>query len=135
MAFVPGWQPRTDGPCCSVGGPRDANGSAPNGAGFIMKTDADRLDEVMRRGRRIYRPAFTVYYMKQTPAPRPRIMAGQKVDKRAAARNKIRRRIRVILQKNLSANTGVIIIARKPILDLSFQQIKSELGSILNQIK
>jgi len=100
-----------------------------------MKTATQLLDEVMRRGRRVFHPAFTVCYMRQPHTPKPRIVVGQKVDKRAVVRNKIRRRIRAVLQDKMSTGVGMVVITRKPILGLSYQQLRVALESILNQIK
>ena len=84
----------------------------------------------MRRGKRVYRPDFTVYYLKLSTSIKPRIVVGQKVDKRAVVRNKIKRRLRSILSQILPPHTGLVIIAKPSILGLSYQILKQKLTKI-----
>lgn len=85
----------------------------------------------MRRGKRVAGPDFTVYYLELSGAPRPRIVVSQKVDKRAVVRNKIRRRLRSILNQILPSSTGLVIIARPSIRHLSYQLLKQKLTKML----
>ena len=101
----------------------------------MAKPVVDPLDIVMRRGRRVHRPGFSVYWLPLTVPLAPRIVVGQKVDKRATVRNLIRRRIRSVLSQAHLRGVGLVVVGRKPILELTFQQLKADLGRILQQIK
>ncbi len=91
-------------------------------------------DRVMRRGIRINRRGFVFYYLKILHPPRPRIVVSQKIDKRATARNRLRRQIREIIRQVGPKNRAIAIITRKEILEMSFTEIKRTLTEILTRI-
>jgi ribonuclease P protein component len=99
-----------------------------------MNHTQDFLDQVMRRGRRISRPGFTIYYLPHRVAVRPRIVVSQKVDKRATVRNKIRRRIRAILRQAAPAGWAIIVITRPEIGRYDYPALRTALQNLLKQI-
>lgn len=96
---------------------------------------ADILDRVTRRGTKFSRRGFTLYYLKVLNPPRPRIVISQKIDKRAVVRNRLRRQIRSILSGADLNRRAIVVIVRKELLALSFQELKTEFGRVLNQIQ
>ncbi len=64
------------------------------------------------------------------------IIVSLKVDKKAVIRNKIKRRIRVILKENLEEikkGFDFLILTRPEIKKLNYQQIKEELFNLLRK--
>jgi len=100
----------------------------------MPKAAEDVLDRVTRRGTRLSRPGFTLYYLKLLSPPRPRIVISHKVDKRATVRNRLRRQISTLLRQAKLTNRAIVVIVRKELLALSFAELKSELGQALNRI-
>ena len=99
----------------SVGGQKAEKNWLANTPLLDMAELKNVWDRIMRKGKRISGPDFTVYHLRLSAAPRPRIVVSQKVDKRAVVRNKIRRRLRSILNQILPPGTGLVIIARPKI--------------------
>ncbi len=100
----------------------------------MPKAANDVMDRVTRRGTRVSRRGFVLYYLKILHPPRPRIVVSQKVDKRATVRNRLRRQIREIIKGAQVTNRAVAVIVKKELLELSFAELKKTLGSILSQI-
>jgi ribonuclease P protein component len=101
----------------------------------MPKAANDVMDRVTRRGTRLSRRGFALYYLKTLRPPRPRIVISQKVDKRATVRNRLRRQIREIIKSAQLTNCAIVIITKKELLDLSFAELKQLLGNTLSQIK
>jgi ribonuclease P protein component len=93
------------------------------------------LDRVTRRGIRLSRRGFTLYYLKLLHPPSPRIVISQKVDKRAVVRNRLRRQIRSILQASGLTNRAMVVIVRRELLGTPFIELKAEFGKVLTQVK
>jgi ribonuclease P protein component len=93
------------------------------------------LDLVVRRGLRINRSAFTVYFKLLRETYRPRIVVSQKTDKRATVRNQLRRRIRGVLQNYPTTNIGLVIICHPPIIKLLAGQLRQELVTVFDKLK
>jgi len=101
----------------------------------MPRVSDDVLDRVTRRGIRISRRGFTLYYLKFLNPPAPRIVISQKVDKRAVVRNRLRRRIRAIVQTYRLPNRALVIITRKELVALTYPELKQQVGDVLGQIQ
>ena len=100
----------------------------------MPKAANDVIDRVTRRGTRLNRRGFVLYYLKALRPPRPRIVISQKVDKRATVRNRLRRQIREIINKAQPANRAIVVIVKKELLEISFTELKKSLVATLAQI-
>ncbi len=94
----------------------------------------DVMDRVTRRGTRLSRRGFALYYLKILHPPHPRVVISQKVDKRATVRNRLRRQIREIIKSAQLTNCAVVIIVKKELLESSFAELKKSLLATLAQI-
>jgi len=101
----------------------------------MPRVSDDVLGRVTRRGVRISRHGFTLYYLKLLNPPAPRIVISQKVDKRAVVRNRLRRRIRAIIQTRALTNRALVVITRKELIALTYPELKQQIGSALHQIQ
>lgn len=100
----------------------------------MSQVSGDIYDRITRRGARVSRRGFTLYALKLLNPPRPRIVISQKVDKRAVVRNRLRRRIRAIIQRHAPTHRALVIITRKELLDLSFAELTQALAPILSSL-
>lgn len=100
----------------------------------MLKAANDVIDRVTRRGTRLNRRGFVLYYLKALHPPRPRIVISQKVDKRAVIRNRLRRQIRDIISGTRLTNRAIVVIVKKELLEISFAELKKSLVAILTQI-
>ena len=89
----------------------------------------------MRRGRRLRRPAFAIYALPVSSPLHPRIVVGQKVDKRAVVRNRARRRLREILRATPLPRVGLVVVARKPIVEITYAELRHDLTKLLAQLQ
>lgn len=92
------------------------------------------MDEVVRKGRSIRRPAFTVCYVTTPKPPSPRIVVSQKVDKRATVRNRLRRQIREILRKLPIVNLALVVIVKKEAVTLEFTALRDRLQETIGKL-
>lgn len=95
------------------------------------------IEQVARNKRAIFSRALGVK-KKSSKIPYPRfvIVLSNKITKKAALRNKIRRQIRAILYRHLvdiKKNCDIMIICRRGIVDLSYQEIEHELVRVLKK--
>ena len=61
-----------------------------------------------------------------------------KIDKRATKRNLVKRRLREIIRlnlKNMKSGYDILIIAKKGIVEKSYQELEKELSYLLKRIK
>lgn len=100
----------------------------------MTKSIQSDLDRISRRGRRVFKPGFTLYYGSLPYSPKPRIVISSKIDKRSVVRHRIKRRIRHILQEVKPQNLGIVVIVNKQILDQDFPHLKSSLFSVVKSI-
>lgn len=94
------------------------------------KVQAD-LDRVMRQGRRVFAPGLVIYTSPLTRPAKPRIIVGQKVDKRSVVRHKVKRRLRHILQSLVIGNLGVVVVAKKEVLQQSFPELLASIAKAI----
>lgn len=94
----------------------------------------DVFDRVIRRGARVNRPGLTLYSLKLLHPPRPRIVISQKIDKRATARNRLRRQLRAVIRQYPVANRALMVIVRKELADRTYAELKQILGGALSSI-
>ena len=85
---------------------------------------------VRSKGARGNSSAFSVYYKDVGCPLNPRVVVSQKVDKRATVRNRLRRQIREILAQHSPA-IGVMVIVKKPALEMTFQAMRTDLQRII----
>lgn len=92
------------------------------------------LDKIVRRGKSVRGPAFTIYYGLVRAKLNPRIVVSARVDKRAVVRNRLRRQIRDILKFKDFSKYGLVVIVKKEVLKFDFSTLKQNLQSALNKI-
>ncbi|MBU4360887.1 ribonuclease P protein component [Candidatus Parcubacteria bacterium] len=89
------------------------------------------FEQVAKKGRSFFTKEFGFKIIKNNLSKnRYGIVVNLKVDKRAVARNKIRRRIKEIVRLNdekLKQGFDVMILTRELVKELSYQEIKSKL--------
>lgn len=106
------------------------------------RSDFLRIQSV---GKKLRSTHFLITFIRLIPedkAPRPESRLGvtitTKVDKRAAARNRLRRRIREIFRKHrerLRFEIDLVVIALTGAADLSFAEIEQELLDLYQKAK
>ena len=99
-----------------------------------MKSDQSALEQIMRRGRRVFGLGFVLYYGPAAHPLPPRIVVSQKVSKLATRRHLLKRRIRDIVRRSGRTNFGIVIITKKELADLPFTELASRIGSGLARI-
>lgn len=94
---------------------------------------------IFNQGRKIKSESFLIIYLSNNlKLSRFAFIVSAKIDKKAVARNKIKRRLREIVRKNLSRirkGYDFIVIASPRIKEKSFQEIKDEMEKILSRNK
>ncbi len=69
-------------------------------------------------------------------APKPIVIVSKKSYRRAVDRNKLKRRLRVILGKlKQNRRTPIIFVAKKGDLELSFVDLEKKVNMLLQKIK
>lgn len=91
------------------------------------------FDQLFSRGKSIANRKFVVYHL---PIENPHVRIGLSVSKKlgnAVTRNRIKRRLRHILHEFLPAlsSEDVVVIARKGVEELNYQEMKSNLLHVL----
>ncbi len=71
--------------------------------------------------------AVTVKSQKRGVGKRNTVIVGLGVSNKAVERNKIRRRIRAIMQKNADSGKNYVIIAHPAAKTISFQELQKEI--------
>ena len=100
----------------------------------MLQRPTGELDVIVRRGARVSRPGFTIYYGSlRSPLP-ARIVMGAKAEKRAVVRNLWRRRTKAILNKFQLRRTGIVIVLRREILTQTYAAYKDLLTAQLSKI-
>lgn len=98
------------------------------------KSAQHALDQISRRGRRVFRPGLTIIHAPLPYSVKPRIVISSKIDKRSVVRHRIKRQIRHILQGADIKNLGLVVVVNKQIHDQSFAQIKTSILSAVDLI-
>lgn len=101
----------------------------------IIKSSRE-YTEIINNGKRIKSSHFSIYYRKNAEKNRYGISIPKKTGK-AVIRNKIKRRIKNIIDnnKNSMQNTcDYVIIIRKGILDLTYLEMEKELLNLIRNI-
>lgn len=103
-----------------------------------INTDQD-IKRLIQSGKTFFLPQLTIKYLINSDnIPKIGLVVSNKVDKRASARNLLKRRLREInrsLLKDLKPNYSLLIIAKKAALALSFAELKKQIEFAYNQIK
>lgn len=93
------------------------------------------IEKVFSRGRRCYAFPITLIFLPNTlPVNRCTVVVSLKVSKKAVERNKVRRRIRAILQKyqpETKQGYDMIVLTSKEILSLSYSQMEKNVENLL----
>lgn len=93
---------------------------------------------IAEKGRSIFLKEIGLKYLKNNlPYSRFAFIVSTKVEKKATFRNKIKRRLREIIQQNLKKikpGFDILIITRPEIKNLNFWQIKEKLEKILGRL-
>lgn len=116
--------------------------SAPANLGYPdklrLKSRAQYL-AVQNRGRKIYSKHFLIFYSENSVGyTRIGITISKKVDKRAVARNRLRRRIREIFRLNSSQlvrGLDLVVVARFNAAECSYEDVASEVLGTLKRFK
>lgn len=104
-----------------------------------LKT-SQNIERVLKKGKRINSPYFTIYFDRGTddsPPPRFRgaVVVGLKVSKKATERNRAKRKIHAAIREyrqNCKLAGDFVIILKKEIVNIDYQLIKSEITKCLN---
>jgi len=104
---------------------------------FRLRLQRD-FDRVFRGGQSITHQELTLRYSPNNlNFPRVAIVVSQKVAKKAAKRNLLKRRLKEIVRKrlNLIGNWDLIFIARSPLLKKEFPQLETIVERLLKESK
>jgi len=92
------------------------------------------IPRVLKQGRRIHSPGFTVVYRKgSTPSGKFRFIVSTKVDKRAVVRNRLRRILSESVQhvmKNAVLPLDMVIIAKKDLVEASQLEAETRIRTV-----
>jgi len=103
-----------------------------------LKQDRD-FKVLLQAGRRLNSQGLTVRWVTtRQPVSRFAFVVANHVAKRAVVRNKLKRRLREIIRSFLPHLTGsydILLAAKKPALDYTFQQLQQEVLSVLQRAK
>ncbi|MDQ0257563.1 ribonuclease P protein component [Evansella vedderi] len=97
----------------------------------------EEFQVVFHRGSSVANRQFVVYHLKKEDQEHTRI--GLSVSKKlgnAVTRNKIKRLMREAIREflpKLKGNQDIVIIARKPVIEMDLTQIKSSLNHVINK--
>lgn len=94
---------------------------------------------IYKKGRRLSNPYFTLFYLQNHKIEHPQIgiVVSNKVGK-ATVRNKVKRRIREIIQselKNIPNNLQILVLTKPKISSLNFQELKKSLISDIKDLR
>lgn len=95
----------------------------------------EEFQQVFKRGKSVANRQFVVYYLKKEQQTNIRV--GISVSKKlgnAVVRNKIKRLVREAIREiipNLNQSCDLVIIARKPTVEMSLDEIKKSLKHVL----
>lgn len=93
------------------------------------------IQKIIRQGQKIFFKEIKIYFKKSNQEfSRAAIIIPKKIDKRAAIRNKIRRRAGEIIRKTIPAlkiSYDMVIFMQKGAETLKFQELKEKLNSAL----
>jgi len=99
-------------------------------------TGSDQFQRVRQSGRAIRLPLLIMVYLRSSSsAPRIGVIAGRAVGK-AVQRNRAKRLLRHAIKPFISEiQTGwdILLIARKPLLEATFEQIREAIGLALSR--
>ena len=101
----------------------------------IIKSSGE-YTEIINTGKKIKSNNISIYYRKNDEKNRYGISIPKKTGK-AVIRNKIKRRIKNIIDNNknsMQSSYDYVIIIRKGILDLTYQEIEIELLNLMSKI-
>lgn len=101
----------------------------------IIKSSGE-YTEIINTGKKIKSNNISIYYRKNDEKNRYGISIPKKTGK-AVIRNKIKRRIKNIIDNNknsMQSSYDYVIIIRKGILDLTYQEIELELLNLMSKI-
>ena len=101
----------------------------------IIKSSGE-YTEIINTGKKIKSNNISIYYRKNNEKNRYGISIPKKTGK-AVIRNKIKRRIKNIIDNNknsMQSSYDYVIIIRKGILDLTYQEIEIELLNLMSKI-
>lgn len=92
--------------------------------------------KVFARGKKIASQFFVVYFLKtDLKNPRVAVIVSNKISKQAVVRNKLKRRMREIVKKNLKKLAHDIIVSAKPAaLNQKYLKLSEDLASSLEKI-
>lgn len=101
---------------------------------FRIRRRAEFL-ALQARGEKLYSRDFVVIVQRsELPASRIGIVVTTKLDKRAAVRNRIRRRVREIFRAHrplLTDSFDIVVIARKNAATLEFTEVRRQILGVL----
>ncbi|MBI5913157.1 ribonuclease P protein component [Candidatus Azambacteria bacterium] len=96
------------------------------------------FNAVLGRGRFVATPFFLLKYIRNNSAKdRYGFVVSKKVSKKATERNKAKRRLRAIVQKNphvAAQGRDMVFVAKKGIIDAQFNDIKEAVFASLKKI-
>ena len=101
----------------------------------IIKS-SDEFTKIIKTGKRVSSNSYSIYYIKNNKDNRYGISVPTKTG-HAVVRNKVKRQTKNIIDNNKkSIQTGYdyVIIIRKGILDLSYQELEKDLVNLMSKI-
>jgi len=99
----------------------------------------EEIKKIVKSGQTFFLPQFVIKYQNHKESNiKIGFVVSTKVDKRATARNLLKRRMREAMRAllpNMKQNYSVLIIAKKQALSLSFVDIRKQLEFAFSKIK
>lgn len=103
-----------------------------------LKNDKD-IKTLFARGKSVFDMSLGLKFFRNKSAfSRFTVVVGTKVSKKAVIRNKIKRRIRAIIEKRLPLIVGgfdVMILVKKEVLKIKYPELKDQVERVLKRAK
>ncbi len=98
-------------------------------------TKENDFKKVFNLGKKITGRFFAAYFLKTPGKTRVAVIVSNKISKKAVIRNKLKRRMREIIKKNLEGlEYDIVVSAKLSALDQKYSELSEDLSSSLKKI-
>lgn len=93
----------------------------------------DEFTGVFESGKRIHGDAFSLIYSPTTELPKGSVVVSKKIAGNVISRNLLKRRLYNVLKSELVSDT--ILLAKKPVKEMKFEDLVSSYKELLGKVK
>jgi len=93
----------------------------------------DEFTTVFESGKRIHGDAFSLIYSPTKELPKGSVVVSKKIAGNVIVRNLLKRRLYNVLKTGLMSDT--ILLAKKPVKEMKFEELMSQYQELLTRIK